>query len=182
MITLSLDLVFMKESINLFDPAFNFLNGYYPQGPIGMELPDFTDFPTAIVDSAKDVIAYLGQKIAQNDIDWGAIVAVSADLKNAATKFFATSAGQTNAALTRIFKPSRVYEYGCFNSYWTGTSPLRCTLLHRRPAFLAGCFLHVPRLTRAVCFQAVNVLPAPRRSRSSDARWAAFATRGRRTR
>ena len=119
-ITLTLDLVFFKDSVNLFDPSFNFLNSYAPQGQVGMELPSFTDIPTGITDQALEIIDYLGKKIAQNTIDWGAIVAFSADLKNAANTYFASAAGQANDALTRIFRPSRIYEYGCFQSYWTG--------------------------------------------------------------
>ena len=102
------------------DPSFNFLNSYAPAGRVGMELPNFVDMPTAIVNQAIDVINYLGQKISQNTIDWASIIAYSANLKDAANKYFASPAGQANDALTRIFKPSRIYEYGCFNSYWTG--------------------------------------------------------------
>ena len=85
-----------------------------------MELPSFTDIPSGITEQALDVIDYIGKKIAQNTIDWASIVGYSADLKNAATAYFSSSAGQANEALTRIFKPARVYEYGCFQSYWTG--------------------------------------------------------------
>ena len=102
------------------DPSFNFLNSYAPAGRVGMELPDFVDMPTALVNQAIDVINYLGQKISQNTIDWASIIAYSADLKDAANKYFASPAGQANDALARIFKPSRVYAYGCFDSYWSG--------------------------------------------------------------
>jgi hypothetical protein len=40
-------------------------------------------------------------------------VGASQALKDASSTYFASAAGQTNTALTRIFRPGRVYEYGC---------------------------------------------------------------------
>ncbi len=119
-ISLTLDLVFFRDSINIFDPSFNFLDAYSPVGNIGMELPDWISGPQAISDKLVDAIKQLGDKLQSQDINWQAIIATSTDLKNAATTYFNSASGQNNQALTRIFRPSRVYEYGCFDSRWEG--------------------------------------------------------------
>ena len=110
----------MKEVITLFDPDFNFVNGYYPQGQVGIEFPNWSSAPDALTAEMTDVINYVGNKLNGAGVNWAAIVALGGQFKDAATKYFNSAAGQANAALTAIFKPSRIYEYGCFNSYWTG--------------------------------------------------------------
>ena len=106
--------------MNLFDPSFNFLSSVYPNGPVGQELPDFVNGVTAFSDTLVDTVRQLGEKLQNQDINWQAIVGASTELRNAATTYFNSASGATNTALTRIFRPNRVYEYGCFNSYWTG--------------------------------------------------------------
>jgi hypothetical protein len=123
-ITLSVDIIFFKESVNIFDPAFNILTAYggtlaAVSGPVGMELPQWASASEAITEDLIATVTMIGNKLKNNQIDWAAIVGFSTDLRNAASTFFSQS-GQTNEALTRIFRPSRVYEYGCFNSFWTG--------------------------------------------------------------
>jgi hypothetical protein len=111
-ITLSLDLIFFKDSVNIFDPAFNILNAYggtlaSVSGPVGMELPEWASASDAIIASLTETVTMIGNKLKNNQIDWAAIVGASTELRNAANTFF-QSAGMNNDALTRIFRPSRV--------------------------------------------------------------------------
>jgi hypothetical protein len=119
--------VFFRDSINLFDPSFNFVNSINPIGlPFGMELPDFMGSAgsgsgtSAFSIDLVDAVRQLGDKLQNQDINWQAIVGASTELRNAATTYFNSGVGQTNSALTRIFRPSRVYQYGCFDSHWRG--------------------------------------------------------------
>jgi hypothetical protein len=112
-ITLTLDLIFFKDSVNIFDPAFNVLNSYgvtlaANSGPVGMELPEWASASDAIIAQLTSTVEMIGNKLKNNAIDWSAIVGASTELRNAASTFFASSAGSTNEALTRIFRPSRV--------------------------------------------------------------------------
>ncbi len=116
-ITLSLDLIFFKDAVNIFDPAFNILNAYggtlaSVSGPVGMELPEWASASDAIIASLTETVTMIGNKLKNNQIDWAAIVGASTDLRNAASTFFSSTAGATNEALTRIFRPSRVVRPG----------------------------------------------------------------------
>ncbi len=115
---------FAPRAVNIFDPAFNILSAYggtlaAVSGPVGMELPQWASASDAIIADLTAAVQMIGNKLKNNQIDWAAIVGASTQLRNAASTFFSQS-GATNAALTRIFRPSRVYEYGCYDSYWTG--------------------------------------------------------------
>ena len=121
-ITVTLDLVFVREEYNIFDPAFNFMwayplptsdplnNGgtYTPGGLLGMEVPDWVSGSDAIVANIIDTFTAIANKLQNADIAWTQIVGASTDLKNAANTYFNSAAGATNPALTRIFKPVRV--------------------------------------------------------------------------
>lgn len=111
----------------------------------------------------------IAKKLENADVAWTAIVGASQALKDASATYFASAAGQTNTALTRIFRPGRVYEYGCFNSYWSGGAPTEESHL----AF--GCTSDAIALT----LQA-SAWPTRRVSRCSAAGMAASASPGRR--
>jgi hypothetical protein len=116
-IALSLDLIFFKDAVNIFDPAFNILNAYggtlaSVSGPVGMELPEWASASDAIIASLTETVTMIGNKLKNNQIDWAAIVGASTDLRNAASTFFSSTSGATNEALTRIFRPSRVVRPG----------------------------------------------------------------------
>lgn len=85
-----------------------------------MEVPDWVSGSNAITQNLVDAVTMIAKKLENADVAWTAIVGASQALKDASSTYFASAAGQTNLALTRIFRPGRVYEYGCFNSYWTG--------------------------------------------------------------
>jgi predicted ribonuclease toxin of YeeF-YezG toxin-antitoxin module len=89
------------------------------QGPVGMEVPDWVSGSDAITQNLVDAVTMIAKKLENADVAWTAIVGASQALKDASATYFASAAGQTNTALTRIFRPGRVYEYGCFNSYWS---------------------------------------------------------------
>jgi hypothetical protein len=125
-ITITLDLIFFKDSVNIFDPSFNILSAYGAtvaavSGPVGMELPQWASASDALTASLIETVEMIGNKLKNNAIDWSAIVGFTTELRNAASAFFASSAGATNDALTRIFRPSRMVRAKCGR----GTHPRR---------------------------------------------------------
>ena len=120
-----------------FQPTFSFLNSmaapdHTNVGPIGREVPGFVDATQPFVDAAVEVMTYVYNKLGVADINWAAIAALTNDFRT--SQYFAQSGGTlsatTNVALSRIFSPARTFEYGCYNSYWTGGS-----CLQRAPRF-----------------------------------------------
>ena len=103
-------------------------------GPIGREVPGFVDATQPFVDAAVEAMRYVYNKLGVANINWAAVAALTNDFRNIASQYFeqsqATMGMNTNVALSRIFRPSRTFEYGCFNSYWTGGS-----CIQRAPRF-----------------------------------------------
>ena len=95
---------------DIFDPSFNFLSAYYPNGPIGMELPEFTsqgkNMADSVVEETTGAFKMIGIKIQNMEVDWAAVErlinAGAAALKNAADVYFKSVYGQGNQALTRM--------------------------------------------------------------------------------
>ncbi len=131
--------VYFKEEIVFFNPAFNFLNSmaawdHANVGSVGREVPGFVDATQPFIDAAIDVMTYVYKKLGIADINWAAVAALTNDFRNIASQFYeqnmANMGTNTNVALARIFRPARVFEYGCFDSSWSGG---RC--LQRAPRF-----------------------------------------------
>ena len=103
-------------------------------GPIGREVPGFVDATQPFIDAAIEAMRYVHAKLRVADINWAAVAALTNDFRTIASQFFeqnaATLGQNTNVALSRIFRPSRTFEYGCYNSYWSGGS-----CLQRAPRF-----------------------------------------------
>jgi hypothetical protein len=122
------DMVFFREAYTFFQPEFSLMTAYpWPGrtvgGFMGYEAPYWARNPQGAADAFYaqiiDTLNMLGNKLKSADMAWEAIVAVSADLRNAAQQFD-NIVGQQNAALTRVFRPGKIYEYGCFDSRWEG--------------------------------------------------------------
>ncbi len=138
--------MFFREAITFFNPEFSLMTAYpWPGktngGFMGYEAPSWARDPQGAAEAfyagAIDALNMIGNKLKNADMAWEAIVAVSADLRNAAQKFD-TIAGQQNAALTRVFRPGKIYECAC--------ASLAPAALRRTPRALR------PRLTpRARC-------------------------------